>query len=41
MRPDVGDIAPLTAYNKDKNEVQRIELKTKEELDWVKSYFSF
>ena len=27
--------------DKDKNEVQRIELKTKEELDWVKSYFSF
>ena len=31
----------LIILDKDKNEVQRIELKTKEELDWVKSYFSF
>ena len=31
----------LIVLDKDKNEAQRIELKTKEELDWVKSYFSF
>lgn len=31
----------LIILDKDKNEAQRIELKTKEELDWVKSYFSF
>ena len=31
----------LIILDKDKKEVEKIELKTKEELDWVKSYFSF
>jgi hypothetical protein len=31
----------LVILDKDKNEVTKIELKTKEEKDWVKSYFEF
>jgi hypothetical protein len=31
----------LVILDKNKNEITRVELKTKEEKDWVKEYFSF
>lgn len=31
----------LIVLDKNKNEVTKIELKTKEEKDWVKEYFGF
>jgi hypothetical protein len=31
----------LIVFDKDKNEVEKIELKSNEEITWVKEYFSF